>query len=186
MSLRPIIINVCGGPGAGKTTTALGVTSRLKAQGEAAIYVPEAALDLCMEMKLGERTAQFDILKEQVLRLLRTFGTGYRVVVTDSPIILQAAYCDNLVDRTRAVEVAKALNGPSDCFYVIENRRSNHSMVGRDRTKEQSEALDGTIKDLLDEAGFSYDTLKKHEAIDRIVEDVSLMLCIEDGKCLRA
>lgn len=180
---RPIFINLVGGPGAGKTTTAMLVTARLKACGVDAVYVPECALDKVLEGSLGV-TPQFDLLAEQVKRLLRTYGSGYRVVVTDSPIILQAAYSDSPVDRCRSIEVAKALHDPEDFYYCVENFRADHSMVGREQDAETSKKLDVILKDLLNEAGFPYKTVPKLLAADEIVNEVTLALCLYDGQCV--
>lgn len=139
---KPILVNLYGGPGAGKTTTALQLTGELKALGLEAEYVPEYARDLALEGRLIG-AFQFDILMEQTKRLMRTVGTGLDYVVTDSPILLQSLYARNEADKERAVVLHTALASVFDMWdFIIMNDRATHSMVGRVTDKETAKVLD--------------------------------------------
>lgn len=166
---EPLLINLYGGPGAGKTTTALRLTGALKAAGYEAEYVPEYARDLALEERLNV-TPQFDILMEQTKRIMRTIGTGIDIVVTDSPILLQSLYSATAADRERAVVMHTALATVFDMMnFLIDNNRLSHSMVGRITSKEDAQAIDGMSMKMLVEGGYEFLRVPKEKAFDTIL-----------------
>lgn len=169
---KPILINLYGGPGAGKTTTAMRVTGELKALGFEAEYIPEYARDLSLEERLTT-TPQFDILMEQAKRILRTVGTGIEVIVTDSPVLLQSLYSKNEADRQRAVVLHTALATVFNMLnYVVLNGREKHSMVGRVTTREEAMQLDRATKGMLVGLKQEFVEVPKSEAFDVIMSDL--------------
>lgn len=161
----PTMVNLLGGPGAGKTTTGLLVTAKLKMLGHEVEFVSEVARDRAYESRLAT-TDQFDLLKEQLLRQARLVGTGIRFAVTDSPMILQAAYCTSSADRDRAVWAHKAL--PRLNFF-LRSPRENHSMVGRAHTADEAEVIDDTILDLLSRYHEPFVAINAENAADEII-----------------
>ena len=169
---KPILVNLYGGPGAGKTTTALQLTGELKALGLEAEYVPEYARDLALEGRLIG-AFQFDILMEQAKRLFRSIGTGIEFVVTDSPILLQSLYARNEADKERAVVLHTALASVFDMRnFIIMNDRATHSMVGRVTDKETAKVLDSQCERAL--AGINAEFLRvpKHWACADILDSL--------------
>ena len=75
---KTIVINAFGGPGAGKTTACLDITSMLRKRGFVAEYVPEYAKELVwdknFEMLDGSEKNQKIILNEQQKRMDRLMG----------------------------------------------------------------------------------------------------------------
>lgn len=166
---KPLLINLYGGPGAGKTTTALRLTGALKAAGYEAEYVPEYARDLSLEERLTV-TPQFNILMEQAKRIMRTIGTGIDIVVTDSPILLQSLYAETEADQERAVVLHTALATVFDMRnFLIDNERLNHSMVGRVTSKEDAQALDGMCMKMLVEGDYEFLMVPKEKAFETIL-----------------
>lgn len=123
------IVNLFGGPGAGKTSVAFGVSAALKAIGLDVEYIPEYTRDLSLEGRL-KGSDQFTILKEQFGRFLRVMGTGMDVVVTDSPILMQAAYAPDLVHLARVMELSEMLRLYDQFNYVVVSSRDKHSLLG--------------------------------------------------------
>src|SRR4051812_15213434 len=90
--MQSLVINLWGGPGCGKSTTAAGLFHRLKIHHESVELVTEYAKDLCWE----GRKPPFDalsILAEQAKRQRRLAGK-VRFIITDSPLPLPIIYGD--------------------------------------------------------------------------------------------
>lgn len=96
-----LVVNLYGGPGTGKSTTAALVFGKLKERGVSAELVPEFAKDLVWE---GRSTinCQPYIFGKQLWRIERLLGK-VDVVVTDSPLLLCAAYGESLGQAWRDV-----------------------------------------------------------------------------------
>ena len=100
-NLPTLVINIFGGPGAGKTVAALDITASLKIQGYTAEYVSEYPKDLIYQVLKGDEEAaelldgtlehQIEIHKHQSARIERLRGL-VDFIVTDSPAILCIAY----------------------------------------------------------------------------------------------
>ncbi len=85
-----LLINLFGGPGSGKSTTAAGLFYFLKKMGINAEYVTEFAKDLVYQNNLTELGDQFNIFSQQNNKL--KILSGVDVVITDSPLIFSALY----------------------------------------------------------------------------------------------
>lgn len=91
-----IVLNLFGGPGAGKSTTAALTFGKLKQAGINAELVVEFAKDLVWEERHAIRCQPY-VFGEQLWRLERLRGK-VDAVVTDSPILLSAVYGAELGD----------------------------------------------------------------------------------------
>jgi hypothetical protein len=87
------IINLWGGPGAGKTTTASGLFSILRHKWKVNLeLITEFATDLCFEQARENLKDQLYLLGNQNHRLWRANKVGVQVVITDAPIGLNTIY----------------------------------------------------------------------------------------------
>lgn len=89
--MSAVIINIFGAPGAGKSTTATGVFSKLKLGGFNCEYVPEVAKDFTWEGRKETLTYQAYVHAKQ-LRNIERLMTKVDIIVTDSPPLLSAFY----------------------------------------------------------------------------------------------
>jgi hypothetical protein len=88
-----LIINLWGGPGAGKTTTSSGLFSILRHKWSCNLeLVSEFATDLCFEQARENLKDQVYLLGNQFHRIWRAEKVGVEVVITDAPIGLNKIY----------------------------------------------------------------------------------------------
>jgi len=88
-----LIINLWGGPGAGKTTTAAGLFTLLRHTWRTNTeLVTEFATDLCFDQARANLRNQIYLLGNQYHRLWRLHEIGVEVVVTDAPLELNNVY----------------------------------------------------------------------------------------------
>lgn len=105
MAERKTVINIYGGPGAGKSTAALQLVAELKKRGINADYVSEYAKELVYAKNFskldGSVQNQREIFHEQKSRLDVTLE-GVEVAVTDAPLLL------NRLQRTNPHSLRKS------------------------------------------------------------------------------
>ena len=88
-----LVINLWGGPGAGKTTTASGLFSILRHKWNVNLeLITEFATDLCFEQARENLKDQIYLLGNQYHRLWRANAVGVECVITDAPIGLNKIY----------------------------------------------------------------------------------------------
>ena len=112
---KTLVINLIGGPGCGKSTTAAGIFYELKKNGVDCEMSTEFAKDKTWEENQKVLNCQFYISGKQAFRLARVSGK-VDVAVTDSPIILGAMYTDE-------AHIKAACIG-EDMKYFISKRHS--------------------------------------------------------------
>jgi hypothetical protein len=122
------IINLWGGPGAGKTTTASGLFSILRHKWKVNLeLVTEFATDLCFEQARENLKDQVYLLGMQYHRLWRADKVGVEVVITDAPIGLNTIY--GLMYKQRYMPEMDAL------LRRLDTEHSNtHILMHRDPT----------------------------------------------------
>lgn len=148
-----IIINLFAGPGAGKSTGATYIFSKLKMAGVDAEYVSEFAKDKVWENNSEVFKCQFYVTGKQSFKISRCYGK-VEVIVTDSPILLGAAYADNtpLKDACLYEFNRYEMNN----FNVLLKRVKPYNPNGRHQTEEQAKLIDGEMKNLLDSTKTDY------------------------------
>ncbi len=153
--MNMLIVNMFGGPGCGKSTTAAGVFSRLKLDGYNVEYVSEFAKDLTWEQRSETLGNQIYIFAKQYHRLWR-LTNKVDIVVTDSPLIMSLAYgnpTQALIDLT--VESFDSFNNIN---FMID-RVKGYNPKGRNQTEEQAIEKDIEIKNILElytQSGIEY------------------------------
>lgn len=167
-----VVINAFAGPGAGKTTSCLEITEKLKKQGFVAEYVQEYAKELVWDNKLnkldGSMQNQFEILKEQVSRIDRLQGK-VDFIVTDSPVLLNAVYLKKT--NSEYVQSIRNLYGHLNNYnYFVERNPNAFEKEGRIHNLSESLKIDKQLKDTLNSLGLQY-TACTHDSINNIVSD---------------
>lgn len=168
----PIIVNLCGAPGAGKSTGASYVFSQLKMAGVNAELVTEFAKDKVWEETHAPFENQMYMFAKQWFRITRC-ENKVDVIVTDSPLILSIIYqTDPRLGQEFNDLVMKIFNSYDNMSYFL-RRVKPYNPVGRFQTESESDALSEKIKSTFNKIGISLTEIDGcTEGYDRIVRDV--------------
>lgn len=162
------VINLFGGPGSGKSTTAAGLFYHMKLRGQSVDLVTEYAKELVWEGRLEDMLdKQEDIFVEQQRRI-RRLRDNVDYAIVDSPLLLSYVYpkmnqVQKGVNDWPAIEeflnFVVAVNNTYNNTNIFLNRPSKFEENGRDHDLEQSEAIDNAIKGALHELNEPFFTL---------------------------
>lgn len=174
---KPLIVNLFGGPGVGKSTLAMKLAADLKMKMVETEYVSEYAKDLVYEHR--SLTDQIMIFAEQNRRIKRLINPNNHVdiVICDAPIILSAVYEE--FRRSQGYHVKSEHFTPFmiDIFKGYNNlnfflkRVGKYSTVGRVETQEESEKIDGMILNVLRKNCIPFQ-IKTREDGDNILKEI--------------
>ena len=149
-----LVVNLYGGPGVGKSTTAAGVFYFLKYWGVTAELVTEFAKDLVWEQRHRTLEDQVYVFGKQQHRITRLLGE-VDVIVTDSPIMLTPVYSGgNAALNNLAYQMHLDMNTMD--FYIVRNTKSHpYNERGRYQNLNQAEQVDRDIKKVLEDYAIS-------------------------------
>lgn len=140
MSKLPIIVNLCGAPGAGKSTGAAYIFSQLKMKGVNAELITEFAKDKTWENNTTALSNQLYVLSKQYYRISRC-KNQVDVIVTDSPIILSLFYGQWTPYRDELNKlILKLWELDNNILYFVK-RVKPYNPAGRNQTEEESDHL---------------------------------------------
>jgi ABC-type oligopeptide transport system ATPase subunit len=140
------VINLFGGPGAGKSTTAAGLFFLMKTLGHRVELVTEYAKDLTYEKNWTRLDNQLAVTGEQYARLDRLRGQ-VDWVVTDTPLFLGAVYGKKSWERAVAIQ---AFHDFDNVNFIID-RAKPYQPYGRRQSEASARHLDERILHLLDQ-----------------------------------
>lgn len=166
-----IVVNLFGGPGCGKSTTAARLFSDLKSLGFTCEYVTEFAKDLTWEENYTALGCQEYVFGNQVYKLEKLNGK-VDIVVTDSPLPLSIIYNKESSEHFQNF-VFEVFNKYDNINIFIE-RSGRYETAGRKETLEQAMEIDKEIFNLL----LTSDTQTKCFQIDNAVFGQELLLYI--------
>ena len=151
-----LIINLFGGPGAGKSTGAALIFSYLKMRGVNAELVTEAAKDLTWEEAFNNLKDQIYVFGKQQHRLYRC-ADKVDVIITDSPIFLSTIYnIDESIDHS-LYKLVMDVVGKYDNYNILLQRVKPYNPVGRTQTAEESDKIKDDIEAELIASGQYYE-----------------------------
>lgn len=141
------LINLFGGPGTGKSTTAAGTFHLMKLAGRKVELVTEYAKDLVWDDRSTED--QIQILGEQYHRFHR-LRKKVDFIVTDSPMFLSVVYGKLYMPQYKHfLPFVNELVQSFDNINVFLNRVKGYEPAGRNQTEAEAKDLDATIKTML-------------------------------------
>lgn len=175
-----LVVNLCGAPGAGKSTGAAYIFSKLKMAGINAELITEFAKDKTWESNHAALSNQLYMLGKQSFRITRC-ADQVDVIVTDSPLFLTILYNHAQPEDKRLPECFDELalwvaNSFDNITYLVK-RVKPYNPAGRNQTEAESDELHDRLKAMLDEYNIKYTSIVGDiEDYDKIAEDLVLKL----------
>lgn len=150
------VINLVGGPGAGKSTTASALFALMKRDGYRVELVTEYAKAVTYEKRFNLFSQQDYIFAKQYRQLARLREEA-DWAITDSPLILTAHYtAPDAVGREHLINYMKAINDTFSNYYFLLDRVKPYMALGRTQTEEEARAIDPKLENILNEEKISY------------------------------
>lgn len=164
-------INLFGGPGTGKSTTAADVFVKMKKQHLNVEQVIEYAKSRVYEEHWSIFPDQIYIFAK-MLRQYNRYDGKVDYVVCEAPLLLGAAYARYYEHEYTAFEalVLEAVNKMNNLNIVLE-RTVPYQPKGRNQDLQEAEALDRMVLEVLDDYDQPYHTVKVGDnTADEILE----------------
>ena len=167
-----VVVNLFGAPGAGKSTLAAYIFSKLKMNDVNAELITEFAKDKTWEKNFSALKNQAYMFGKQWYRITRCQG-DVDVVVTDSPLLLNLLYNkDPVLGESFNQVVKNVFNSYNNLNYFI-LRAKKYNPKGRNQTEAESDELSDKLIDILNNNNIDYEFLPGLlESGDKIVDEV--------------
>ena len=167
----PIVVNLFGGAGCGKSTIAAAIFSLLKLHDMETELITEFAKDLVWEERFRTFKNQHYLFSKQQHRLWR-INDKVDVIITDAPILLSVVYRKELSSNIFKQFVLEEFNSYNNMNFFL-NRNKKYSRVGRNQNIEEAKRMDKEIIKDLDECGIDYFVINSDfTAPNRIAESI--------------
>lgn len=179
---KVIIVNLFGGPGTGKSTTAAGVFHRLKLSGVNCELVQEFAKHVVWRENFTTLNNQLYIFAKQHDRLFH-LKDKVDVIITDSPIIMGLSYVDftKVSPSLETLMVDEYNREDQRNLNIFLNRIKEYNPKGRTQTEDEAKEKDVEIHSLLDKYNLPYLRLDADGNVaDVIAEKILQILEKED------
>ena len=171
-----IVVNLFGAPGAGKSTGAAYVFSKLKLAGINAELVTEFAKDKVWEEDKAVFENQAYIFGKQYFRISRLNGK-VDVVVTDSPTLLSSFYANDPVLGPEFNALVSKVFFSYDNMNAFIYRTKPYNEAGRFQTEEESDELSYQMEQFLRDHGVACRYYSGDErGYNTLVEDIKWKL----------
>lgn len=144
-----ILVNLFGGPGSGKSTTAAFVFAHLKLQGVKAELVGEEAKDLVFNQAIPMLDNQILLLGQQYQRTKRLKEAGAEIAICDSPFALSILYGQKQPYVDELTLLVRRLETLYTTVNIFVKRVKPYVKFGRYQEAEEAAALDKQARDLL-------------------------------------
>lgn len=177
------VLNLFGGPGSGKSTTAFGLAYKMKLRHMKTELVTEYAKELVYAGRLEQMLNQQEYIFTEQNRRLHDLRGKVDWAICDSPIMLSCVYpkmnqTQKGVDEWPALEdfmrfVFSVFNTYENVNVFI-NRPNTFQTYGREHSEEQSQEIDNEIRRVLAAygVGYYYITADGESTVDHIIEKV--------------
>lgn len=138
-------INLFGGPGSGKSTTAARLFSDLKTQGKSIEHVGEYVKSWAYQQRKVGKFDQIYVFGKQLQYEYRFLNAGVKNIVTDSPLLLSTVYAPvGLRGPIKSLLNQYEKDFPSINVFIDRNGKK-YDPAGRYQTEEQAKELDHKI-----------------------------------------
>ena len=167
------VINLFGGPGVGKSTTAAGLFYEMKKRHLNVELVTEYAKDAVWENRSNLLDDQIYIFAKQQRRISRLTDHGIEWVITDSPISLGLVYLrDGMLSDHFNELVLEVFNKFENHNFLLK-RKFAYNPVGRMQTFAQALEFDDRVQALLNRYDVPWQAVTGGEqAVTEILENL--------------
>ena len=148
-----LVVNMFGGPGSGKSTTAAGLFSELKERGYNCEMVREYAKDIVWAETTKTLQDQIYIFAKQ-LHKMRVLVGKVDLIITDSPILLSLIYGKDK-EPASFFDLVTDIHDTFNNMNIYVKRTKEFNPAGRLQNEDQARALDDQIKDMIFHIGES-------------------------------
>jgi len=139
-----IVLNLYGGPGVGKSTTAAMLFAHYKRRSIRVEMAREQAKELLYQGRdLARNQILITALQYQTLKDLEASGT--ELAISDSPLRLQLAYARDCQFYQPFAALNRALRNEFEELDVLLRRAKPYQKYGREQTEEQAREIDGLL-----------------------------------------
>lgn len=166
---KPLVINLIGGPGSGKSTTAAGLFYELKKRGIVCELASEFAKDKVYEEAFRTMDDQIYIFAKQYHKIWR-LRDKVEVIITDSPLPISLYYMKEPSEYFNSLVVEQYRKFNNLMFFI--ERGEGYEQEGRIQSLEESKQIDEEIKNLMEEYGIEYKSISQNNAINEILDDI--------------
>ena len=162
------VINLYGGPGAGKSTTRAGLFNIMKLAKYSVEETTEYAKDRLWESNHSMIKDQLMILANQNHRLFRLIGK-VEWTITDSPLLLSLCYVKPDYLPKTFNNVIYEVNELYDNYNFFLNRVKPYNQSGRYQTEEEAKKIDILILDILNKSNIKHNIVAADENAPNII-----------------
>ena len=164
------VINLFGGPGSSKSTSAAGLFFKMKMQGYSVELVTELAKEITWEGHQNLLSDQLFLFANQNRRLERLRG-NVDYVITDCPILLGLAYTPDNYYQSFSKLVKEVFDSYQNLNFFVK-RDKPYVNAGRNQTEEEANQVSSKVKQLLyDNLNFNFfEVLGNSNAPDEILK----------------
>ncbi len=153
------VINLCGGPGIGKSTVAALLFSKMKLAGHNVELITEYAKELVWDKRGSVLKDQLYILAKQNRKLQR-LAQDVEYVVTDSPLFLCAHYNAEFTTPEFKKLVIQTYNQyDNHAFCLPRPPESTYSELGREQTFNEAKDVDWALVCLMVESKLAFQSI---------------------------
>lgn len=169
------VVNIWGGPGVGKSTTAAGLFYRMKTLKLDVELVQEYAKDLTWERRYNVLEDQIYVFAKQQRRIARLAEHNLDWVITDSPIPLGLVYIKpNTLGDNFCNLVMESFDRYNNYNFLL-SRNVQYNPVGRNQDQQQALEFDLKVSNLLNSYNMEFQSVVGGEpAVDTILESIGL------------
>ena len=157
MSIRRI--NLFGGPGCAKSTTAARVFGELKMSGMTVEFVPEYIKTWAIEKRRPQSWDQLYILSKQIYTEDRILRQGIPLVVCECPLLVNCTYAKyyDSPGWREMIQLAMEFEGQYPSLNILLLRDGlPYVKKGRYQNKRQAREVDRIVREMMDECVKNY------------------------------
>lgn len=168
--MKAVVVNFFGGPGAGKSTLALGVASKLKQAGTNCEYIHEFAKELTWDGRFNAMKNQTWILGSQY-EMLRRCVDQVDVIITDTSLLNSALYAKGGPFADKIADLAIAMFNSMDNMTFVVDRKKAYNPVGRSQNEEEAKTIDDEVRDFIESCVIDYQIVPGDDKGEEMVLD---------------